>query len=144
MLTRLLKKKHCRRVPFSKQTPISGCFPTSIVTQLFKYIKHGLSGSTLKLFFVYSGTHVITYIASTCQERLSPLSRFHPCRAPSRAHVREGAAGLGGEKRQNIFKSGFKIYFSFCVENGLFSASCHLSRPENGAKVQNRVGFGVF
>ena len=50
----------------------------------------------------------------------------------------------GGEKRQNIFKSGFEIYFSFYVENGLFSASCHLSRPENGAKVQNRVGFGVF
>lgn len=50
----------------------------------------------------------------------------------------------GGEKRQNIFKSGFKIYFSFCVENGLFSALCHLSMPENGAKVQNRVGFGVF
>lgn len=49
-----------------------------------------------------------------------------------------------GEKRQNIFKLGFEIYFSFCVENGLFSASCHLSRPENGAKVQNRVGFGVF
>lgn len=48
------------------------------------------------------------------------------------------------KKRQNIFKSGFEIYFSFCVENGLFSASCHLSRPENGAKVQNRVGFGVF
>ena len=50
----------------------------------------------------------------------------------------------GGEKRQNIFKSGFEIYFSFYVENGLFSALCHLSRPENGAKVQNRVGFGVF
>ena len=49
-----------------------------------------------------------------------------------------------GEKRQNIFKLGFEIYFSFCVENGLFSALCHLSRPENGAKVQNRVGFGVF
>ena len=48
------------------------------------------------------------------------------------------------KKRQNIFKSGSEIYFSFCVENGLFSASCHLSRPENGAKVQNRVGFGVF
>ena len=95
---------------------------------------------------MYSGKHVITYIASTCQERLSILSRFHPCRAPSRAHVREGAAGSegGGEKRQNIFKSGSEIYFSFCVENGLFSASCHLSRPENGAKVQNRVGFGVF
>ena len=94
---------------------------------------------------MYSVTHAITYIASTCQERLSLLSRFHPCRAPSRAHVREGAAGSeGGEKRQNIFKSGFEIYFSFYVENGLFSASCHLSRPENGAKVQNRVGFGVF
>lgn len=94
---------------------------------------------------MYSGTHVITYIASTCQERLSLLSRFHPCRAPSRAHVREGAAGSeGGEKRQNIFKSGFEIYFSFYVENGLFSALCHLSRPENGAKVQNRVGFGAF
>lgn len=51
---------------------------------------------------------------------------------------------VGDEKRQNIFKSSFEIYFSFCVENGLFSASCHLSRPENGAKVQNRVGFGVF
>ena len=50
----------------------------------------------------------------------------------------------GGEKRQNIFKSGFEIYFSFYVENGLFSALCHLSRPENGAKVQNRVGFGAF
>jgi len=49
-----------------------------------------------------------------------------------------------GEKRQNIFKLGFEIYFSFCVENGLFSALCHLSRPENGAKVQNRVGFGAF
>ena len=48
------------------------------------------------------------------------------------------------KKRQNIFKSGFKIYFSFYVENGLFFALCHLSRPENGAKVQNRVGFGVF
>lgn len=48
------------------------------------------------------------------------------------------------KKRQNIFKSGSEIYFSFCVENGLFSALCHLSRPENGAKVQNRVGFGVF
>ena len=48
------------------------------------------------------------------------------------------------KKRQNIFKSGFEIYFSFYVENGLFSALCHLSRPENGAKVQNRVGFGVF
>ena len=94
---------------------------------------------------MYSGTHVITYIVSTCQERLSILSRFHPCRAPSRAHVREGAAGSErGEKGQNIFKSGFEIYFAFCVENGLFSASRHLSRPENGAKVQNRVGFGVF
>ena len=93
---------------------------------------------------MYSGKHVITYIASTCQERLSMLSRFHPCRAPSRAHFREGAAGLGGEKRQNIFKLSFEIYFSFYVENGLFSASRHLSRPENGAKVQNRVGFGVF
>ena len=51
---------------------------------------------------------------------------------------------VGDEKRQNIFKSGFEIYFSFYVENGLFSALCHLSRPENGAKVQNRVGFGVF
>ena len=51
---------------------------------------------------------------------------------------------VGDEKRQNIFKSGFEIYFSFCVENGLFSALCHLSRPENGAKVQNRVGFGAF
>ena len=50
----------------------------------------------------------------------------------------------GGEKRQNIFKSGFEIYFSFYVENGLFSASRHLSRPENSAKVQNRVGFGAF
>jgi len=50
----------------------------------------------------------------------------------------------GGEKKQNIFKSGFKLYFSFRVENGLFSALCHLSRPENSAKVQNRVGFGVF
>jgi len=70
---------------------------------------------------------------------------FTPAAAPSRAHVREGAAGSeGGEKRQNIFKSGFEIYFSFCVENGLFSALCHLSRPENGAKVQNRVGFGAF
>ena len=48
------------------------------------------------------------------------------------------------KRRQNIFKSGFEIYFSFYVENGLFSASCHLSMPENGAKVQNRVGFGVF
>jgi len=48
------------------------------------------------------------------------------------------------KKRQNIFKPGFEIYFSFYVENGLFSASCHLSTPENGAKVQNRVGFGVF
>ena len=51
---------------------------------------------------------------------------------------------VGDEKRQNIFKSGFEIYFSFYVENGLFSALCHLSRPENGAKVQNRVGFGAF
>ena len=50
----------------------------------------------------------------------------------------------GGEKRQNIFKSGFEIYFSFYVENGLFSALCHLSRPENGAKVQNRVGLVCF
>ena len=48
------------------------------------------------------------------------------------------------KKRQNIFKSGFEIYFSFCVENRLFSARCHLSSHENGAKVQNRVGFGVF
>ena len=48
------------------------------------------------------------------------------------------------KKRQNIFKSSFEIYFSFCVENGLFSALCHLSRPENSAKVQNRVRFGVF
>jgi len=48
------------------------------------------------------------------------------------------------KKRQNIFKSSFEIYFSFYVENGLFSASCHLSRPENSAKVQNRVGFGAF
>jgi len=48
------------------------------------------------------------------------------------------------KKRQNIFKSSFEIYFSFCVENRLFSALCHLSRPENGAKVQKRVGFGVF
>ena len=48
------------------------------------------------------------------------------------------------KKRQNIFKSGFEIYFSFCVENGLFSALCHLSSHENGAKVQNRVGFGAF
>jgi len=48
------------------------------------------------------------------------------------------------KKRKNIFKTGFEIYLSFCVENGLFSASCHLSRPENGAKEQNRVGFGVF
>jgi hypothetical protein len=48
------------------------------------------------------------------------------------------------KKRQNIFKSGFEIYFSFYIENGLFSALCHLSRPENGAKVQNRVGFGAF
>ena len=51
---------------------------------------------------------------------------------------------VGDEKRQNIFKSSFEIYFSFYVENRLFSALCHLSRPENGAKVQNRVGFGVF
>ena len=50
----------------------------------------------------------------------------------------------GGEKGQNIFKSGFEIYFSFYVENGLFSALCHLSSHENGAKVQNRVGFGAF
>ncbi|MFR4007072.1 MAG: hypothetical protein ACLT1M_05805 [Christensenellales bacterium] len=50
----------------------------------------------------------------------------------------------GGEKRQNIFKSGFEIYFSFYVENGLFSARCHLSSHENGAKVQNRVRFGAF
>ena len=50
----------------------------------------------------------------------------------------------GGEKRQNIFKSGFEIYFSFYVENGLFSALRNLSSHENGAKVQNRVGFGVF
>ena len=48
------------------------------------------------------------------------------------------------KKRQNIFKSSFEIYFSFCVENGLFSALCHLSSHENGAKVQNRVGFGAF
>jgi hypothetical protein len=48
------------------------------------------------------------------------------------------------KKRQNIFKSGFEIYFSFCVENGLFSALCNLSSHENGAKEQNRVGFGVF
>jgi len=51
---------------------------------------------------------------------------------------------VGGEKWRNIFKLGFEIYFSFCVENRLFSALCHLSRPENGAKVQNRVGFGAF
>ena len=50
----------------------------------------------------------------------------------------------GGEKRQNIFKSSFEIYFSFYVENGLFSALRNLSSHENGAKVQNRVGFGVF
>ena len=48
------------------------------------------------------------------------------------------------KKRQNIFKLSFEIYFSFYVENRLFSALCHLSRPENGAKVQNRVGFSVF
>ena len=50
----------------------------------------------------------------------------------------------GGEKRQNIFKSSFEIYFSFYVENGLFSALRNLSSHENGAKVQNRVGFGAF
>ena len=48
------------------------------------------------------------------------------------------------KKRQNIFKSGFEIYFSFYVENGLFSALRNLSSHENGAKVQNRVGFGAF
>lgn len=51
---------------------------------------------------------------------------------------------VGDEKRQNIFKSSFEIYFSFYVENGLFSALRNLSSHENGAKVQNRVGFGVF
>lgn len=51
---------------------------------------------------------------------------------------------VGDEKRQNIFKSGFEIYFSFYVENGLFSALRNLSSHENGAKVQNRVGFGAF
>ena len=68
------------------------------------------------------------------------------CTANNCGLIREGAAGSegGGEKRQNIFKSSFEIYFSFYVENGLFSALCHLSRPENGAKVQNRVGFGAF
>ena len=50
----------------------------------------------------------------------------------------------GAKKRQNIFKSGFEIYFSFYVENGLFSALCNLSSHENGAKEQNRVGFGAF
>ena len=51
---------------------------------------------------------------------------------------------VGDEKRQNIFKSGFEIYFSFYVENGLFSALRNLSSHKNGAKVQNRVGFGAF
>ena len=51
---------------------------------------------------------------------------------------------VGDEKRQNIFKSGCEIYFSFYVENGLFSALRNLSSHENGAKVQNRVGFGAF
>ena len=51
---------------------------------------------------------------------------------------------VGDEKRQNIFKSSFEIYFSFYVENGLFSALRNLSSHENGAKVQNRVGFGAF
>lgn len=50
----------------------------------------------------------------------------------------------GAKREKNIFKTGFEIYFSFYVENGLFSASRHLSRPENSAKVQNRVGFGAF
>ena len=50
-----------------------------------------------------------------------------------------------GAKRGKIYLNrALKYIFLFYVENGLFSALCHLSRPENGAKVQNRVGFGVF
>ena len=90
---------------------------------------------------MYSVTHVTTYIASTCQERLSLLSRFHPVEHLL-GHMFEKVQRA--KKRKNIFKTGFEIYLSFCVENGLFSASCHLSTPENGAKEQNRVGFGVF
>ena len=70
---------------------------------------------------MYSGTHIITYIASTCQERLSLLSRFHPCRAPSRAHVREGAAGSEGAKRGKIYLNrALKYIFLFVSKTGCF------------------------